>query len=155
MRVDVEVTVWCESVRAGCTFSARITDGANARFFAGQGATALEAIAWALDDFVRRAVLGMPHTMARLPDAKPGDGLAAPDESAPPPSSRTKASRDALLARAEHIPDGPALAQDLSTKAGCFERSIAMTARPRLFSMSAGAISTPTTPRRAARGGRR
>lgn len=76
--IDVTLTVWCEAIKRGCTFVARITDGARGRFYSGAGDTALEAVAWAIDDYVQRAVLGRPHTMARAIDAVPGETLAMP-----------------------------------------------------------------------------
>jgi hypothetical protein len=75
LHVDVQLAVWCESIKRGCAFTCRITDGAVGRFYSGTGTTALEAVAWCLDDYVQRAVLGRPHTMSRGYDEQPGDTL--------------------------------------------------------------------------------
>jgi hypothetical protein len=68
--VDVVLTVWCERVERGCTFVARAF--VDDTFYSGSGANAFEAIAWCLDDLVRRRVRGEPHRMAVRGDATPG-----------------------------------------------------------------------------------
>lgn len=72
MTVVADITVWCEAIGPGCTFTARITDGARGRFYGGSGDTALEAIAWCLHEYVARGLLGRAHSMARGADAQPG-----------------------------------------------------------------------------------
>lgn len=145
MNVHVELTVWCEAIRPGCTFTAKISEGAHALFYAGQGDTAFEAIAWALDEYVRRALLGMSHSMARPADARPGEGLAA----------RTDTRRRSITP-APPIAPGPELAQDTGADNGCFERVIPTSPAPRLFSLASPiATPSPTTRPRSARGARR
>ena len=73
MIVDVTITVFCERVQRGCTFGARMYDRASGTFFSGTGETALEAVAWCLDDYVRRFVRGEAHRMSTRADARPGE----------------------------------------------------------------------------------
>lgn len=139
--VDAEVTIICESVRPGCEFRALFFDRQLSQFFGGSGATSLEALAWAMDEYVRRGLHGH-HSPARRTTA-PGDGLAAT-------SSRPRRITPAPIVR------GP-VEQPANTnaEAGCFEQQIPTAPAPRFFSLeSPVATSTPTTPRRA-RGGRR
>lgn len=140
--VDAEITVWCESVKPGCTFAARLYDRKLETHFSGAGSTAFEALAWCLDDYVRRGLLGHGPTPALNSDARPGDGLA------PATSSRLRRITPAPIVI------GPPRADDPKAEIACFERRIPMTPAPRLFTDAPAAISTPTTPRRA-RGGRR
>lgn len=72
--VDVSLLVWCEAVgrerwyaRAFCRELYEPIGGA--------GATALEAIAWCMDAWVRRVLLGRDLAIACHPAARPGDGL--------------------------------------------------------------------------------
>lgn len=69
--MTVDLVVFCERIERGCTFVARTYVGE--RFYTGTGATALEAIAWCLDDLVRRRYRGEPHRMALPSGARPGD----------------------------------------------------------------------------------
>lgn len=147
LRADVELTVWCESIKRGCTFTARITDGAHARFYSGTGATAFEAIAWALHDYVARALLGHESSPAMRSDARPGDGLT------PATSSRPRRITPAPIVM------GPARADvdDPDTESACFEKQIPTRPAPRLHHelvLSPIAISSRPTSRRA-RGGQR
>lgn len=138
--IDVTVVVWCEAVGPGCEYTARITDGANARFFGGSGPTALDAVAWALDECVRRGLLGREHSPARSSSARPGDGLSvtppSSPPSAPPPPSPRRDRHD--LSRE----DAPTAKGEI----GCFERRIPRRAEPLLHGQA--------PPRRAV-GGRR
>lgn len=134
--VDVELTIWCEAIKRGCTFSARITDGANAKWYSGTGATALEAIEWCVHEFVARALLGHDATPAMRSDARPGDGLTPASSSRP----RTMTPAPVVI--------GPPLADDPKNEIGCFERRIPTTPAPRLFGAPA-ATATPTKRRRA------
>lgn len=60
----VEVTVWCEAVGPGCTFSARWFDGVA--FYGGSGSTAIEAVAASFREYVERgAVAPMPPIVPR------------------------------------------------------------------------------------------
>lgn len=74
LHADHEIIVWTEA-RGREPFFARIFDRRTYRHYGGSGVTAWEAIAWALDSFVRRGLLGQPHSMTRDPRARPGDGL--------------------------------------------------------------------------------
>lgn len=136
--VNVEITVWCESVKRGCTFSARITEGSSrARWYSGQGDTAFEAVAWALDEYVRRGILEHEPSLARNANAKPGEGL------------HETPRRARRITPAPAMDDGPATA---ATESGqCFEQQIPRRPAPQLF----GATPRTTAPaKRRARGGR-
>lgn len=73
-RVDVEITVWCEA-RGRERWHARAFCRELYEHIGGAGDTALEAIAWCLDAWVRRVLLGRPLAIACHPAARPGDGL--------------------------------------------------------------------------------
>lgn len=143
MNVDVEVTVFCEAIRKGCTFVARLhVDGT---FYSGNGASAFEALAWCMHDYVARGVLGHEPSLARNADVRPGDGLVAA------PSSRPRRMTPAPIAT------GPVLAQENASakdEIGCFDRVIPTSAAPRLFGLQP--VDTPTPKKtRTARGGSR
>jgi len=74
LHIDHEITVWCEA-RGRERWFARLWDRATAQHCGGAGDTALEAIAWCMDSYVRRALLGLPALIACHPNARPGDGL--------------------------------------------------------------------------------
>jgi hypothetical protein len=74
--IDHEITVWCEST-GRAPFFARLWDRATSQHCGGAGDTALEAIAWAMDSYVRRVMLGRPPLIACHLHARPGDGLSA------------------------------------------------------------------------------
>lgn len=84
--VDHEVTIWCEDPRKVASgrerYFARLWDPRAAIHCGGSGTTALEALAWCLDSYVRRALLGLPPQIACHPKARPGDGLAELGEAA-------------------------------------------------------------------------
>jgi hypothetical protein len=123
LTVDVEIIVWCELVKPGCTFYARITDGPRAKFYGGSGNTALEAIAWALDEYVCRGMLDMGHSPTR--SGRPGDRVhrdVKPDNVPPPTAPRpTHYARDREL-------DAPSAKEEIA----CFESRIPPAKRPRL-----------------------
>lgn len=160
MIVDVEITILCEAVRPGCSFMARLYHRPTEAHYSGTGDTALEAVAWALDDLVRRALLGQPHTMARNADARPGEGLdnsrgRTGNMETPRPSASARSL--AIVPSREGQADGIAgsTPADHTNEAGCFEQQIPTSPAPRFFSLAAPiATPTPTTPRRA-RTGRR
>jgi hypothetical protein len=138
--VDAEITVWCESIKRGCTFAARMYCRTTERHYSGSGDTALEAVAWCLDDYVRRGLLGHGPSPAIRSDTQPGDGLT------PATSSRPRRITPAPIAI------GPVLAQEATRENGCFERSIPTQPAPRLHHEL---VLQPETTTRRARGGRR
>lgn len=69
--VEADVTVWCEKT-GKMDFVARFYDRVTERFYSGSASTALEAIAWMFDDYIRRAGYGMGPSMSRDSDATPG-----------------------------------------------------------------------------------
>ena len=71
--VDLDITVWCEKIKPGCEFFARAYDRQTSQFFGGSGATALEAIAWTVDEYLNRGVLKLGPRMARNSNEQPGD----------------------------------------------------------------------------------
>ena len=72
--VDAAVIVSCEK-RGAFDFVARFYDRATESFYSGAASTALEAIAWAFDDYVARVDFGFGPSIARVASAKPGDRL--------------------------------------------------------------------------------
>jgi hypothetical protein len=72
-----EITIVCESVKPGCEFRALFYDRATGQHYGGSAHTALEALAWAMDDYIARAVHGMPWMAARKPSDTPGSRFAA------------------------------------------------------------------------------
>lgn len=95
MNVDAEITVVCENVRAGLDFRALFYDRVSERHYSASGRTALEAIAWCLDEYVRHVVLGLGPSMARRGDERPGDCLlraaSTPEPARPVAPARTAA----------------------------------------------------------------
>lgn len=73
-RVDHEITVWCEA-RGRERWFARLWDRRTSQHCGGAGDTALEAIAWCMDAYVRQALLGRSAQIACHPLARPGEGL--------------------------------------------------------------------------------
>lgn len=69
---SAEVTIVCESVKKGCEFRALFFDRATERFYGGSGATALEALAWCMDEYIGRVVYGLGIEPARNANATPG-----------------------------------------------------------------------------------
>lgn len=89
--IAAEITISCESIRKGCTFLARLYDLTTQQFYSGTGATALEALAWCLDDYLARVVYGFPPSPALPSDATPGSRFAALHvPTATPPKARRK-----------------------------------------------------------------
>ncbi len=137
--IDAELTVWRE---VGQHFVARFHK--SGVFYSGDGATAFEAIAWTLDDYVRRAFLGQGPSPVRNTDARPGDGLA-----------------DAKPERARRITPAPIATDgtDDTPSAGkdgqCFEERIPRRPAPRLFGDTATTSPTTRSRKRRASGGRR
>lgn len=74
--VEADVTVWCEKT-GKMDFVARFYDRVTERFYSGAASTALEAIAWAFDDYVCRAGYGLGPSMSRDSDAVPGSRALA------------------------------------------------------------------------------
>lgn len=77
MVINAEITIVCESIKPGCSFRALFYDRATGQFYGGSGATALEALAWCMDDYIARAVHGMPWAAARRTSDTPGSRFAA------------------------------------------------------------------------------
>lgn len=75
--VDAIITVWCERVGRE-EFRAQFFDRTTSQFYGGSGANALEAVAWALDEYIARAVHGVGPMMARRADAWPGERWGGP-----------------------------------------------------------------------------
>lgn len=75
MTFDAEITILCESIRKGCEFRALFFDREFAQFYGGSGATALDALAWALDEYMCRGARGMGVMTARGTNAYPGERL--------------------------------------------------------------------------------
>jgi hypothetical protein len=71
--VEVDITFWRDVVGSGPDVLARMYDRRTGTFYGGSGATPLEAIAWCLDEYVQRGVLGRSPMMARTPAATPGE----------------------------------------------------------------------------------
>lgn len=138
MNVDITFSVWCESIKPGATFVARYTDGKTGTFYSGSSsdpwpfAAAFEAFLWALEDYVCRVMLGLPHAISQRADARPGDRF-----SETPPRTR-------------RITPGPIVVGDLaaSGSAGCVGGSIPMSSAPRLFGE---ATASPAPTKRRAR----
>lgn len=78
MHIDAQITIVCESVRAGCEFRALFYDRPSSQFYGGSGPTALDALAWCMHEYVRRGVLGGEPIPAMPSDARPGYGLVIP-----------------------------------------------------------------------------
>lgn len=76
--IDVEITIFCESVKRGCDFRAQFYDRATQQFYSGSGATALEALAWCMDEYIARVAFGLPISMARNTTDTPGSRFPAP-----------------------------------------------------------------------------
>lgn len=74
---SAEITIVCESVRRGCEFRALFYDRKTERFYGGSGPTALHALAWCMDEYIARAVHGMPVYPARKHTDTPGSRFAA------------------------------------------------------------------------------
>lgn len=72
-----EITIVCESVRPGCEYRALFFDRATAQFYGGSGASALEALAWCMDEYIARVAHGMPVSPARKSTDTPGSRFAA------------------------------------------------------------------------------
>lgn len=64
-------------MKRGCEFRALFYDRATAQFYGGSAPTALEAIAWAMDEYIARVVHGMPVMAARKHTDTPGSRFAA------------------------------------------------------------------------------
>jgi hypothetical protein len=71
-----EITIVCESVKPGCEFRALFFDRATGQHYGGSAPTALEALAWAMDDYCSRVVHGMPWMAACKPSDTPGSRFA-------------------------------------------------------------------------------
>lgn len=147
LRIEAEITVVCEKVCAGCEFRALFYDKATEQFYGGSGATALEAVAWCLDEYIRRGVLQLGPAQARRGDERPGDCASAP----PAPSSTSSTS----ITPSPVAIDGPALAAVESVKdaSGCFVSRIPTTPAPRLHGEAQRDLNPAKTTRTA--GGRR
>lgn len=133
MIVDATITVVCEAIGPRCEFRALFYDPPTCSFYGGSGATALEAVEWCVHEYVARGVLQRGVSMARDPNARPGNfgALTACEHMLIAASAPIEASR------------WLALADDAAT----FDRSIPKRPAPMLF----GAPPTPKTSRRAAR----
>lgn len=136
-----EITIVCESVRPGCEFRALFYDRVSQQFYGGSGATALEALAWVVDEYVARALLGMPHRMARGYSESPGDRFAS--------SAQLIAVAD-TISRLPVAVDGPALASSESVKdsTGCFDTRIPRRPAPRLHGDQPSAAARRAAARR-------
>jgi hypothetical protein len=73
---SAQITVMCEKIQRGCTFTARFFDRDSSQFYGAQGDTPLEAVAWCLEEYIARVVYGLGPKMARNSDARPGDRFA-------------------------------------------------------------------------------
>jgi len=93
--INAEITIVCESIKPGCSFRALFYDRATGQFYGGSGATALEALAWCMDDYIARAVHGMPWMAARKPSDTPGSRFAARPATTTKTSSRKPRARKA------------------------------------------------------------
>lgn len=80
-----EITIVCESVKRGCEYRALFFDRPTERFYGGSGPTALEALAWCMDEYIGRVVYGLDVSPARAADAAPGSRFAGLT-----PAERTK-----------------------------------------------------------------
>jgi hypothetical protein len=135
-----EITVVCESVRPGCEFRALFYDRVTEQFYGGSGATALEALAWALDEYIARALLGMPHRMARGYTEIPGDRFK---------DATQRAAITDSISRRPVIVDGPALAAtEAKESVGCFDRHIPRKPAPRLHGDQPSAAARRAAARR-------
>jgi hypothetical protein len=70
-RLLATVVVSCEKTGVH-DFVARFYDTASETFYSGAARTALEAVAWAFDDYCARAIFGLPHAIARNTGDVPG-----------------------------------------------------------------------------------
>ncbi len=68
-----EITILCESIKPGCEFRALFYDRATEQFYGGSGATALDAVAWLFDEYLGRAVHGLPVMASRESNTYPGE----------------------------------------------------------------------------------
>lgn len=110
----------------GPGFLARFYDRVSERHYSGTGESALEAVAWMFDDFIARTMLGMPHSIARRADAKPGDRLAAAAEGRPADTVLARGGLRAAAAAATHD-------EHPTQSAGCFDTNIPRAAEPMLL----------------------
>lgn len=69
--IDAEITVHCENTRRD-EYRAFFYDGATSQFYGGSGPTPLEALAWCMDEYIARALMGFPVSPARNGNATPG-----------------------------------------------------------------------------------
>ena len=139
--IDVALTVWCEHVKPRATIAARLYDARTGQFYSGQGdiavegewrflLAALEAVCWAIHDYLARTVLGRGPTIALDPRARPGDGLFSGTvggdvRPASPRTTGTTARRPLPEQPAPLFVDGDALADDgASGEGACFDRVI-------------------------------
>ncbi len=142
MFVDAHVTILCESIRKGCEFRALFFDGVTEQFYGGSGSTALEAVAWCFDEYVRRGVLRGEMMPARNASARPGDELA-----------EVRPRRERRITPAPIGEDGPAASAGLtgSDSTGCFEQQVPTRPAPLLHGQPSRRTKAP---RKRASGGR-
>lgn len=129
MKFAAEITIVCESIKRGCEFRALFYDQTTEQFYGGSGATALDALAWCLDEYVGRVKHGMPIAAARNAGLTPGErfggarvqlsGLEVRELRSSSVSTRTEV-------------EGPQLAPKVTTSATCFDAQIPRPATPKL-----------------------
>lgn len=118
MLVDARITVVCESVQRGCEYRALFYDARTEQFYGGSGPTAFEAIAWCMDEYIRRGLRGGGIEPARNPSARPGEGLERNVASAPlPPPLPPPPASPRPTAPLEDAPSS-------KDEVGCFDRKI-------------------------------
>lgn len=131
MIANLTITCWCEAIKPGCTFVARTYDRATGQFYSGSGATASEALAWCLDDYVRRRDLGLPHRIAMRSDERPGEGLGAVRDDNAEITTVTKRTPAASREPALFAPSSEFV--DATNSSGCFGGPIPTKPEPAVF----------------------